>query len=189
MNSSPVLLLLGFLEAQTSKRSARKFFSRQFSIQTSEWASFISFTHFCVSHNLGFTFGFLEALSIKRSARKFFSRHLSVRISEWATYTSLFVSWITHICIPHNLVSQTIYILSLYGQTKRSQFFSRHFSVRFSEWATYISLSVYCITHIWVSHNSESHISHMLCPCMDKQNTRIFSLNIFPSEFQSGRPT
>ena len=69
-------------------------------------------------------------------------------------------------------MSQTIYILSLYGQTKRSQFFSRHFSVRFSEWATYISLFVSCITHICVSHNLVSHIIHILCPCMDKQNAR-----------------
>ena len=54
MNSSPVLLLLGFLEAQTSKRSARKFFSRHFSVQISEWASFISFTQFRLIQLSGF---------------------------------------------------------------------------------------------------------------------------------------
>ena len=138
MNSSPVLLLLGFLEAQTSKRSARKFFSRHFSVQISEWASFISFTHLCASHNFEYRTRISISPDEQTERPQFFSGH----------FPSEFQSGLptqAYLCLASpTFVSHTIWCLtfstfvSLYGQTKHPQF---------------------------------------------------FFLDLFPSEFQSGRPT
>ena len=97
----------------------------------------------------------------KQNAHNFFSRHFSVRFSEWATYISLFVSCITHICVSHNLVSHIIHILCPCMDKQNARNASGHFSVRISEWPTYISLFVSPIIHICVSHNFVSRFIHI----------------------------